>query len=282
MLIMGDEQFILMRKPITIIMYHSINNIRDVCTITPNAFQRQIEFIRSHFSIIRLKEIRDVLIDQELSRKVVITFDDAFRDFYDFAYPILDRYKIPSTVFIPTGFIGGFNDWDFPFHKCRKKSVMNANLLQELHRAKIVDFGSHTVDHLPMSEIDVNEMKRQAAGSKTVLEDLLRASVTMFAYPYGRLGDFSPLTSRILSETGYEIGVTTHWGTQSSIRDILCLRRISLRENDSYKTIRSKIEGCYDWIFLLKGRVMFGIRTLKGSLRRISRARKKPSNRKTI
>lgn len=264
-----------MRKPITIILYHSIKNVPERYTISPNAFYRQIEFIHSHFSIIRLNGIKEAMVDQGSSRKVVITFDDAFRDFYEFAYPILDKFKIPSTVFVPTGFIGGFNDWDFPFHKCHKKSLMNANQLQELYKTKLVEFGSHTIDHLPMSEIDVKEIKHQAAVSKTTLEDLLSTSVTMFAYPYGRLGDFSPLTARILSETGYEIGVTTHWGTQNSIKDILCLRRIYLRDTDSDNTIRSKIEGLYDWIFLLKGRVMFGIRSLKRTRHRISGARKK-------
>lgn len=245
-------------------------NVPDICTISPSAFYHQIDFIRSNFSVIRLNEIKETMTVQESSKKVVITFDDAFNDFYEFAYPLLDKFKIPSTVFVPTGSIGEFNDWDFPFHKCHKRSVMNANQLQELHKTKLVDFGSHSIDHLTMSKLPVYEMRRQLAGSKNTLEDLFSTSVTMFAYPYGRLGDFSPLTTRVLSETGYEIGVTAHWGTRNSMKDILCLRRIYLRETDSNKTIRSKIEGLYDWIPLLKEKVIFGIRALRRSSRRPS------------
>ena len=259
-----------MRKSITIVVYHSIMNVSDICTISPSAFYRQIDFIRSNFSIIRLNEIKEAMVDQEFSRKVVVTFDDAFSDFYESACPLLDKFKIPSTVFVPTGFIGGFNDWDFPFNKCQKKSVMNANQLQELHKTKLVDFGSHTIDHLRMSKLHVKEMRHQVAGSKSTLDDLLSTSVTMFAYPYGRLRDFSPLTTRILSEEGYEIGVTAHWGTRNSIRDILCLRRIYLRETDSESTIRSKIEGHFDRIPWLKEKVIFGMRALRMSSRRPS------------
>lgn len=257
-----------MRKPITVIVFHSITDVPDKCTISPDAFSRQMEFIQRSFSIIRLNEIMEALQDQKPSRKVIITFDDAFSDFYDSAYPILDKFKIPSTVFVPTGFIGGFNHWDSPFHECHRKSVMNANQLQELHRMKLVDFGSHTIDHLPMSKLHVNEMRRQVAASKSTLEDLLSTSITMFAYPYGRLKDFSPLTKQILSETGYEIGVSAHWGTRNSPKDILCLRRIYLRENDSFAKIRSKIEGLYDWIPLLKEKAISSIHALKRPSRR--------------
>ncbi|MFP4082637.1 MAG: polysaccharide deacetylase family protein [Candidatus Aminicenantes bacterium] len=258
------NQFRSPSQPISITAYHSIHNFPDICTISPETFQRQMEFIHQHFSIIRLREIKKLMNAQDLSRKVVITFDDAFCDFHEFAYPVLEKHQIPATVFVPTGFIGKYNEWDFPFHTCHKRPVMDTVQLKELHRTGLVDFGSHTVDHVRLSGLRVEEMRRQASESRERLEDLLSTPVTMFSYPYGRLGEFSSLTSRILSETGYKIGVTTHWGTRNAPQDLLCLRRIRLKQKNSLRTIRSKIEGRCDCIFLLRARVMFGMRTLKG------------------
>lgn len=253
-------------KSITIVMYHSISNVPDNYTISPDAFCRQIQFIRENFSVLRLHEVENALkSDCYLSRQVSITFDDGYEDFLEWAYPVLETFDVPATVFVPTGFIGAFNTWDFPYSKVQKRRLMNRSELQEVHKRGLVDFGSHSVDHVHMTHLQEDEMVRQAAESKRTLEDLLATRVTMFAYPYGQLDDVSELTSRILAETGYKIAVTAHWGTRNSTKDLLRLRRIHFRETDSDATIKAKIEGLYDWI-ALKEQAGVRIRDLRRAL----------------
>ena len=40
-------------------------------------------------------------------RSVLLTFDDAYRDFGEVAWPILRKYRLPALLFVPTGFAGG-------------------------------------------------------------------------------------------------------------------------------------------------------------------------------
>ena len=45
-------------------------------------------------------------------RVVVLTFDDAYRDFLSNAWPILRSYGFCATMFVPTDHVGGRAEWD--------------------------------------------------------------------------------------------------------------------------------------------------------------------------
>jgi len=46
-------------------------------------------------------------------RYAVITFDDGYLDNYTLALPVLQRYAVPATLFVCTGFIEtGYSNWD--------------------------------------------------------------------------------------------------------------------------------------------------------------------------
>lgn len=245
-------------------MYHSISREADRFCMSPKAFRDQIDFIRNSYPIIKLRHIREALQDGgDSARKVVITFDDAYTDFHGWAFPVLASWGVPSTVFVPSGFIGRCNEWDLADRGCPKRPVMAETQLRALHETGLVDFGSHTVDHVRMAGLEISEMRRQAVASKRTLEDLLGEPITMFAYPYGQLGDFSRRTTQLLAQAGYEIAVTTHWGTRSSARRLLRLGRICFQEEDDEQTIKAKIDGDYDWI-ALKERVGFALRAMRG------------------
>lgn len=251
--------------PITIIMYHSISADEDGYSITPEKFRSQIEFIKNNYPIIRLNSIKEALALQDQSRKVVITFDDALQDFYENALPLLKRYEVPCTLFIPTGHIGGHNAWDAPFHNCSRKPLLNESQLFELKETKLIDFGSHGLDHSRMSVLRIEEMRRQAALSKNKIEGLFSVPISMFAYPFGRLGDFSRVSAKILKETGYEIAVTSCWGTQNSTENLLSLKRISLKNSDSSQKIKAKIQRI-DHPRIFKEQLIFLFRILQRAI----------------
>jgi peptidoglycan/xylan/chitin deacetylase (PgdA/CDA1 family) len=72
--------------------------------VTVPTFERQLSFLEQHFEIVPL----GALVGAGAGRRprCVVTFDDGWRDNYDFAFPILRRRGIPATIFLTTDFIG--------------------------------------------------------------------------------------------------------------------------------------------------------------------------------
>jgi peptidoglycan/xylan/chitin deacetylase (PgdA/CDA1 family) len=71
-------------------------------------FERQVVYLKKHCRVVSLNELVDA-IDNNTHlppRAVVLTFDDGWRDNYEYAFPILRQYGLPATIFLSTGYIG--------------------------------------------------------------------------------------------------------------------------------------------------------------------------------
>jgi peptidoglycan/xylan/chitin deacetylase (PgdA/CDA1 family) len=75
--------------------------------ISPAQFEAQIRFLASRRRVVSLSELVRALERREPLRPgtVAITFDDGYRDFLTVAAPILERYRVPAIMFLPTGLV---------------------------------------------------------------------------------------------------------------------------------------------------------------------------------
>lgn len=75
---------------------------------TPDAFAEQMRFLHGHYSVVGLDEVLDSMHRGKRlpDDAVLITFDDAYRDFQDVALPVLRQYEFPATLFVPTAYPG--------------------------------------------------------------------------------------------------------------------------------------------------------------------------------
>jgi peptidoglycan/xylan/chitin deacetylase (PgdA/CDA1 family) len=103
------------RRPdvLRVLTYHRVDwpDARpDLCSTTlsatPSGFAAQMECLRQHFHVVGLDEVRDAFTHGRKlpPRAVLITFDDAFQDFRQHAWPVLKRLELPVTLFVPTAF----------------------------------------------------------------------------------------------------------------------------------------------------------------------------------
>lgn len=235
-------------KKISIVMYHSVDPNVGPFSVSPETFGRQIRFIAENYQVARLSDLTSLLLQENHgSRKVVVTFDDAYSHLLGPAYSVLQKHSVPCTIFVPTRFIGGRNEWDLTVNGVTPKRLMSASDLSSLVREGLVDIGSHTVDHVNMRDLTRREMEVQLMQSKQTLEDLLAKNVDSFAYPFGQLRNFSKESTEAVQKAGYKLAVTTRWGTVNRYENRFELRRIFFDESDSDEQLRQKLEGAYDW-----------------------------------
>ena len=97
------------RGKIAILLYHRVaSHIPDpqlLCVSTSN-FDQQIKYLKANFDILSMPQLADCLNDYRLPHKaVVITFDDGYADNYFNAFPILQHYAVPATIYVSSGYV---------------------------------------------------------------------------------------------------------------------------------------------------------------------------------
>ena len=98
-----------------ILTYHRIARREDfaflnprLISASPEMFYRQMRYLKRHYQVMSVEEVL-MAIDNSASippRSVMITFDDGYVDFKIHAWPILIKFGLPVTLFVPTGFPG--------------------------------------------------------------------------------------------------------------------------------------------------------------------------------
>jgi peptidoglycan/xylan/chitin deacetylase (PgdA/CDA1 family) len=90
-----------------ILYYHRVNDDNDPFfpAISTALFEAQMRFVRQHYKVVSLSELLKGLAEKSTEPILAITFDDGYQDNYDNAFPILERYGLPATIFLTTGTI---------------------------------------------------------------------------------------------------------------------------------------------------------------------------------
>lgn len=87
---------------------------------TPAGFKEQVRHLARRYRVVSGEEVVSAYRDggRLPNRAVLITFDDGYRDVGEVAWPILRRFGLPATVFVPTAFVDSSRRfwWDRLYH----------------------------------------------------------------------------------------------------------------------------------------------------------------------
>ncbi|MGD9972533.1 MAG: polysaccharide deacetylase family protein [Desulfatirhabdiaceae bacterium] len=141
--LIGLVQSVYSHQHIVVLNYHRIRSSisfgcshfdDNVFDVDEDQFVRQMKWIKRHTHVLSETDLIDLIynpsppIRHSRYPRVVITFDDGYRDNYDIAYPILKSLEIPAFFFVCTQMIDDrrLGAWDilaFLIKKCQKPTI---------------------------------------------------------------------------------------------------------------------------------------------------------------
>jgi peptidoglycan/xylan/chitin deacetylase (PgdA/CDA1 family) len=162
-----------------ILTYHSIDDSGSVISTPPAVFRRQMEFLAaSGIPVTPLDRVT------EQPGSVAITFDDGMGNLAGHALPLLEKYRLPATIFVVSDYCGRRNDWPSqPAGMVPTLPLMDWSDLGALPAG--VTVGAHTATHPDLSRLPARECEREMSTSRQEIEQRLGKPVRWFAYPYG-------------------------------------------------------------------------------------------------
>jgi len=237
----GQQKVMTDRLPI--LMYHRVAPDGSAAMaryrVTPEAFEQQLRYLRDDgYYGVDLEEWRAAMATRRPlpGRAVLITFDDGYRDFLIYAWPLLKRYGFSATVFLVAHEIGGTNRWDRAYGE--ELGLLDWDEILQL-RDSGVAFGSHTATHPPLTGLAAADVVREAARARATLERMLSQPVTSLAYPYGVV---DPTVQHLAGACGYVYGLTCRPGRSAFGDQLLALPRIEIAGSDDLTTFVTKLQ----------------------------------------
>ena len=125
---------------VNIVAYHYVREIKNskfpnLKGIEYNLFKKQIKFLKKKFNIISADDLIEVLDKKKNYNKpcLLLTFDDGYKDHYEYVFPLLLKEKIKGCFYPPVNIFKGHvfdvNKIHFILEKCKNTSA----LLEEIN-----------------------------------------------------------------------------------------------------------------------------------------------------
>ena len=197
-------------------MYHRFNEGKYPSTnIELDVFKEQLKIIENEgIQFIDPKNFKENLLDNKDQRKILLTIDDGLLSFYQNAWPILKKRKIPFILFVNTREVGAFN-------------YMSWDQIIELHSYEFVEIGNHSHSHEYLVDESSEVIEEDILKSIEIFEKKLGINSNFFSYPFG---EYSKEFKKIIMKLGFDYAFGQHSGVIDETKDLFELPRFPINE----------------------------------------------------
>lgn len=255
------------RNKVTIVMFHDIE---------AGHAERVFPFLARNYNLIGLDEYLEAKRTGDRGRlpkkALIITLDDGHIRNYTLL-PLLEKHRIPITIFLCSGLLDTNRHYWFKFEHPQisteaLKKLSNRAKLQRLaalgfsperefeqpqalnrkqlrEMAKAVNFQGHTHFHPCLPTCSDEEACAEIAESRRVLEQEFGLRINAFAFPNG---DYSDRDVELVRHAGYACAITVDYGFNTLQTDPYRLRRLGIDDTDSIDAVCVKASGLWTWL----------------------------------
>jgi len=198
------------------IMYHRFDENKYPSTnIRMDIFTKHIKLIEElGYEFIHPDEFQKNYNVPKKKKKILLTIDDAFKSFYDVAWPYLKKNKIPFILFVSTEPVGnnGYMTW---------------SQIKEIEKEDFTTIGHHSHSHEYLIEKSNEDFIYDIKTASSIFETKLGYVPELFSYPFGEYSEF--IRNYISKNFTYAFG--QHSGVIDINKEKFQLPRFPINEN---------------------------------------------------
>lgn len=266
------------RNRLKVLAYHKV----------PDAtkFENQISYLKSRYNIISINDVFDLLLEKKPlpNHSLLITFDDGDVSVLENGFPILNKFNLPSCLFVITQLINTNEEvWikrvEFQeiskgrtYGEARKKVNYFKNLDNSLREEEMKNYnnfetrqltskellvlhqsgmfiGNHTHTHPMLDKCSPKEINREFNESQIVFKELELPGYDIFAYPNGNTSKRIEMQLRNL---GMKLIFLFDHKVNKLQLDPFNISRIRVDSDTEMNEFKAKVSGLHPFILNLK------------------------------
>ena len=141
-------------KKVPVLMYHAVSDNPwgdTTLFVSIKNFELQMKYLYDNgYTPLFLNEIDSA---KNYDKPIVVTFDDGYKNIYDYAYPILKKYNVKSSFYLITDWMDG-------------DTYISPEMAVELDKSKLFEIGVHTKTHVKLGTLDYDTQYNEIIESK--------------------------------------------------------------------------------------------------------------------
>lgn len=245
----------MVKRSIIYLMYHELELPgRPLCR-SESGYARYVlpeSDFRSQMDYLKANGYQGLSVSQALrfpqGSTIAITFDDGCETDLLAAAPILRQAGFGATFYITAGWLGN-------------QGHLSISQLKDLS-GQGFEIGCHSMTHAMLTDLDESELKREIAGAKSQLEQILGRPVEHFSCPGGRYND---RVARVARAAGYRTVATSRTQANTPETNLFALGRVAVLRGVTVRDFAAILSGEALWRLRAQSTVRDAAKQLLGN-----------------